>query len=68
MQDHSNKLVDARGLLDALFADGVKPTIKWVRNQQKARVIPFKKIGRLVFFDVQEVRAALNRRNTVRGK
>lgn len=55
------RLVDAKGLLEALFADGCRPSLRWLRTQQKRRAIPSCRIGRLVFFDPDAVRAALNK-------
>ena len=53
------KLVDAKGLLDALFDESCRPSLRWIRDQQRRRAIPFVRIGRLVFFDVSQVRARL---------
>jgi len=62
----SSRLVDAGGLLDALFAPECRPTVRWVRQMQSQRRIPYIKIGRLVRFDVGEVRKALADANTVK--
>lgn len=62
------KLVDAKGLLENLFDEASRPTTRWVRDQQKARTIPFVKIGHFVRFDVEKVRAALESKNTVKAK
>lgn len=53
------KLVDAKGLLNALFDESCRPSLRWIRDQQRRRAIPFVRIGRLVFFDVNQVRARL---------
>jgi hypothetical protein len=55
----AGKLVDAKGLLNALFDESCRPSLRWIRDQQRRRVIPFVRIGRLVFFDVSQVRARL---------
>ncbi len=55
------RLVDAKGLLETLFADNCRPSLRWLRTQQKRRAIPSCRIGRLVFFDPDACRAALNR-------
>lgn len=61
------KLVDAKALLEALFEEGSsRPSIRWLREQQRARSIPFIRIGRLVRFDVQEVRRALSENWTIK--
>ena len=62
------RLVDAYGLLDALFDADCRPSLRWLRQRQADRSIPFKKIGHRVFFDVKEVRQALNEKLTVRVK
>jgi hypothetical protein len=66
MQQNANgikiKLHDARGLLEELFDEGSRPSLRWLRDQQKARAIPYIKCGRLVFFDPEAVRAALQKR------
>lgn len=66
-QEHSTKtLVDAEGLRKILFDP---PTsLRWIRDQQKRRTIPFIKLGRVVRFDPAAVRAALDRRFTIRPR
>lgn len=59
------RLVDAKGLLETLFDDGCRPSLRWLRTQQKCRAIPSCRIGRLVFFDPDAVRATLNRGKAV---
>jgi len=55
------RLVDARGLLEALFDPSSRPSLRWVRDMQSQRKIPFLKIGRLVRFDVEQVRQAIDK-------
>jgi len=62
------KLVDAQGLLDALFDESSRPSLRWLREMQAQRRIPYVKIGHLVRFDVEEVRNALNENCTVRSR
>ena len=62
------KLVGAEQLLDQLFEEEARPSIRWLREQTKARAIPFIRIGHLVFFDVDMVRAALAAKNLVGGR
>ncbi len=62
------KLVSAEQLLEQLFARECKPSLRWLRTQTKARSIPHVRIGHLVFFDVELVRAALAGKNLVRGR
>ncbi len=62
------KLVSAEQLLEQLFAPECKPSLRWLRTQTKAKVIPYVRIGQLVFFDVEMVRATLASRRLVRGR
>lgn len=52
--------VDAPKLLEILFDEDCRPSLRWLREQQAARKIPFVKIGRLVFFDPAAVKAAFD--------
>lgn len=54
------RYVDAEKLLEILFDEGSRPSLRWIRDQQKARRLPFAKIGRLVFFDPVACKAALD--------
>ena len=56
----ATRYVDALKLLEILFAEASRPSLRWLRDQQKARTIPFVKIGRLVFFDPVACKAALD--------
>lgn len=61
----SPRLVDAHGLLHALFAPECRPTVRWVRQMQAQRKIPYLKIGHLVRFDVAKVKEALDQECSV---
>jgi hypothetical protein len=61
----AGQLMDGIGLLNAIFPKRCRPTLRWLRNQQKLRRVPFVKIGKLVYFDPTEVRAAWRDRFTV---
>jgi hypothetical protein len=55
--------VDAQGCLEALFPDPrSRPSLRWFKQLQHEGVIPFRKIRRRSFFDVSEVRRALDKR------
>jgi hypothetical protein len=47
-------------LLELLFDEASRPSLRWLRDQQKARALPFAKIGRLCFFDPILVKAHLD--------
>jgi hypothetical protein len=55
------QFVDGPKLLEILFTPECRPTLRWLRDQQKARRIPFVKIGRLVFFSPVQVREAMGK-------
>jgi hypothetical protein len=59
------QLVDAPGLLTSVWPENCRPSLRWIRDQQKQRTLPFIKIGRKVFFDPNEVRRALIERQTL---
>jgi len=55
-------LLGALACLAAVFPDeSTRPSLRWLRRMQAKRLLPFYKIGGLVFFDPEEVRAAINR-------
>jgi len=62
------KLVDVRGLLEGLFPPECRPTPRWVRDQQKRGTIPYVRLGRLIFFDIDQVREAIARRHTIKSR
>ena len=62
----ATRYVDAPKLLEILFDEASRPSLRWIRDQQKARRLPFAKIGRLVFFDPVACKAALDARATGR--
>jgi hypothetical protein len=64
----SGKLVNAQGLLKELFSDECRPSMRWLRTQTKAKTIPCVRIGHLVFFDVEMVRAYLAERRLVHAR
>lgn len=53
-------LLDAAGLLAALFPDEAsRPSVFWLTRLRDKRKIPFIKIGVKTFYDVAQVRAAM---------
>lgn len=50
--------VDAPKLLETLFPPECRPSLRWLRDHQ--RELPNIRIGRLVFFDPQLVKAHLD--------
>jgi hypothetical protein len=62
------KLVGAEKLIELLWDEGSRPSLRWLRSQQAARAIPHIKVGRRIWFDPGEVRAAIETRRTVRAR
>lgn len=63
--DLDSQLVSGKQLLEILFPPESRPTLRWLRDQQKERTIPHMKVGRLVFFSPRNVRAALRDRHSI---
>lgn len=63
-----SQLVDAKGLLEALFDTQSRPSLRWLRQLQAQRKISFRKIGHLVFFDVDQVRAEIESNCTIHSR
>ena len=55
----TSKLVDGSKLLEILFEETSRPSLRWLRKMQAEKKVPYIKIGRLVRFDVEEVRTSL---------
>jgi hypothetical protein len=56
-------LVDAQGCIEEIWPDErSRPSLRWFKGLQLAGLIPYRKIGRRVFFDPAEVRRALDKR------
>ena len=54
-------LVNAQTLLEIVFKDkSSRPTLRWLRGMQAKRLVPFRKIGRKVYFDPEEVRRSFD--------
>ena len=58
----SRRLVRGERLLELIFPDeGSRPCTKWLHQQRTSRSIPYKRVGRLIFYDPDEVRAAFDK-------
>ena len=62
----ATRYVDAPKLLEILFDEASRPSLRWLRDQQRNRTVPFCKIGRRVFFDPQIVKLHLDAKATGR--
>lgn len=49
-KSQDEQLVDAKGLLTLLWDKSSRPSLRWLREQQARRTIPFIKIGARVWF------------------
>lgn len=71
MQEYVRKpasgLADAEACIRKVFAEESRPSLRTFRYWQSRGWIPYLKVGRLTFFDPEEVRAALNRRCRVQA-
>lgn len=61
----TTKLVDATRLLEILWDEKSRPSLRWLRERQAERAIPYVKVGSLVWFDPDEVRQCLKERWTI---
>jgi hypothetical protein len=57
---HEMRLTNARGLLEQVWAERGRPSLRWLRQQQKVKAIPHIKVAGKVFFDPVAVRKALD--------
>lgn len=65
----SNHLCDGPGLLATIWPDEkCRPSHRALINWRDLGIIPYIKLGRLVFYDPAEVRWALRKKCTVRVK
>lgn len=67
MKLDTSKLLTNRQLLDALFPEDCKPTVRTLSRWQKKRIVPYFKIGNRVYFDLDAVRDKLSRKNLIRA-
>jgi hypothetical protein len=54
-----SKLVNGKELLEKSFAPKSRPSLQWLR-QHTGKDIPAVKIGRLWFYDLKKVKAAMD--------
>ncbi len=63
-----DKLINKTRLLAEAFEESSRPSLRWLNYQIAARNIPFVKIGGRVFFNLSQVRSALEKKNTVHAR
>ena len=66
----SQELVGKQALLEKLFPNEAdRPSTRWLDMQCAKRAVPFVRLGRLIWFDVPQVRAAFAARTVApRGR
>lgn len=64
----ANALVDAVTLLNTEFHPDARPSLRWLRDQQRRRTLPFLKVSGKVFFRPADVRAALETKFTIKNR
>jgi len=52
-------LVDGPRLLELIWEEQSRPSLRWLRSQQRRRSIPFTRVGRLVWFCPRQVKEHL---------
>ena len=63
------ELVGAETLLERLWPDEKdRPSLRTLRNWQKQRIVPYVRLGRLIYFNPEEVAEAIRQRWTVRSR
>jgi hypothetical protein len=60
-------LVNEAGLLAAVFAPDTV-SLRWLRGLREQKIIPHKRLGGKVLYDVEEVRAAIDENCTIRAR
>lgn len=64
---HETRLTDARGILEEVFAERGRPSLRWLRQQQKVNAIPHVRMAGKIFFDPVAVRKALDASGRAKG-
>jgi hypothetical protein len=60
-KQNPSSLVGAEALLREVWPDEEsRPSLRWLRGMQAKRLVPFRKIGRKVYFDPSEVRRTID--------
>src|ERR1043166_2212955 len=62
------RFVDGPRLLEILWDKASRPSLRWLRAQQRCRSIPFTRIGRRVWFMPNQVRQHLTQWLTAKPK
>ena len=63
-----DQFVDGPRLLEILWDQASRPSLRWLRYQQKRRSIPFSRVGHRVWFVPNQVRQHMAEWNTLKPK
>lgn len=63
-----DRLVSAEELLDIIWTPTSRPSLRWLREQQALRTIPFTKVAGRVWFSPHQVRECLAQDWTLRRR
>ncbi len=55
-ENEMDRLVSGPRLLEILWDEASRPSIRWLRDQQRRRSIPFMRVGRLIWFCPRQVK------------
>lgn len=61
MKVETSKLLDAKALLEKAWDSKSRPSLRWLREQQRNRTIPYIRVGRSIFFILEDVLSALSK-------
>jgi hypothetical protein len=62
------RYVRAPRLLELLFDEGDRPSLRTLRSWQRQRRVPFVRIGRGIYFDPMACKAALDSTATIKAR
>ena len=62
MKDTPEPLINAEKLREVVFDPECRPSMRSIREWTRLRILPHVRIGRLIYFDPEEVRAALGKK------
>jgi hypothetical protein len=63
------ELLGAEALLERLWPDlRSRPSLRWLREQQKRKTLPYVRIGRRIYFDPRQIAQAIAEKLTIRPK
>lgn len=64
---NTDKMVNGDKLLETLFHESDRPSCRTLQYWRERRIIPYYKIGGLIYYDVTQVRESLEKKNKIRA-